>query len=436
MNAKRTFALTLLALISVAAIASFAANPAPPAARTGAKNPVDDLARLYRDGRYFELRDAVARMDDDPSPALDFYRGAVDISFNRLEPAIAHLRGYLGIASGNSAAPLARAARLLLADAYCRAGQYRSSAETVRIILDRYGATLKAQEKKTLANQMVLWSALAGVPPQTVEVLGNSVIRMNNRRVPVAVMGRTVFLGYDTGSSFSILVRSAADELGLTPVGPDVLVQSATGRMVEARAAVASEIRLGETVIRNAVFLVFPDDFFPPRRFGDEDGRHGLLGAPVLSALREFTETADGRLLIPASPRPRTVQNMCFSGFTPIVEVIHRQVALPFVLDTGSAQTFLHPPFFRRYRGEIKGRSKGRASVLAGVGDTKLVQARVLDELDTTVGGMGLAFKRVLVHEQVTNSFTRLFFGTLGRDVLMQCERMTLNFDSMSFVLE
>ncbi len=436
MNAKTPFAFAFLVLIAAAAIALPAAGPAPPAARKGGLNPLDDLARLCRDGRYFELRDAVARLDADPSPALDFYRGAVDVSFNRLEPAVAHLLGYLGGAPGRSSPPLARAARLLLADAYRRLGRYRDSAEMMRTILDRNGSSLNSGERLSLRNQLQLWSALSEVPPQTVEIRGDSDVPMSGRHIPVNAMGRTLSLGYDTGSSLSVLFRSAADDLGLPLFEPAFRIQSVTGKWIEARAAVVPELRFGEVTVRNAVFLVFPDSFFAPGRFYEGMTRHGLLGAPVMVALREFTETRDGRLLVPASPRTGpVVENMCFFGFTPVVEVLYRGAGLPFIFDSGSAETFLHPPFFRRFRGEINNRSKGKTIVLAGVGDRKIVRARVVDELDFEAGGLSLSLKRVSVHEQVTNNCSGLFFGTLGLDLLGQCERITLNFESMSCIL-
>jgi hypothetical protein len=171
-------------------------------------------------------------------------------------------------------------------------------------------------------------------------------------------------------------------------------------------------------------------------KFSEKADRHGLIGAPVLAALKEITETRDGLLLIPASPRPRPVQNMCFFGFTPVAEVTHREARLPFILDTGSWTTFLNPPFFRRYRGEIKARSRLRKVTIGGVGDARTVRIYLLDEFDFKAGGRDLALSEVLVHTQVTHLSSRLFFGTLGLDFLAQCARMTLNFESMSFVLE
>jgi hypothetical protein len=53
------------------------------------------LGRLYKDHRYFELRDAVVATKDAPETEMEFYQGAVDAVFNRLESAINHLRIYL-----------------------------------------------------------------------------------------------------------------------------------------------------------------------------------------------------------------------------------------------------------------------------------------------------------------------------------------------------
>jgi len=49
---------------------------------------------------------------------------------------------------------------------------------------------------------------------------------------------------------------------------------------------------------------------------------------------------------------------MCFFGTKPITEVVHRGARLQFFVDTGGQRTFLYPPFFRRYREEIRSLTK------------------------------------------------------------------------------
>jgi hypothetical protein len=433
---KRTSAVSTLILGVAALVVIFGAGAAVLPDRATVADPLDRLARLYQDCRYFELRDALAETKGNPAPALDFFRGATANAFNRLDESIALLRRYLDGDSSRSVEPLAQEAWLLLADSYRRSGQYRKSAEAQRAILDRYGTALEASDKENCENQETVWSALGEVPPPTVEISGDSVIRMENRHFPVRVKDRIYYFAHDTGSSLSVLYRSAAEELGLALSGQGIKFQSAAGKWIEAPMAVVPEMRLGEVVIRNALFLVVPDGFFPAWRVRAGVERRGLIGAPILAALKEFTETRDGVLLIPASPQPRPVQNMCFFGFMPIVELIHRGARLSFCLDTGSAETFLYPSFFRRYRGEIESRSQPRPFLVGGVGDEAAVKIRVLDEFAFKAGGLDAAFRRVAVHTQVTHLNTGLFFGTLGLDLLTQCRRMTLNFESMSFVLE
>ena len=404
--------------------------------RRKVSDPIEPLVRLYKDCRYFELRDAIAELKTNTSMDVEFFRGAVANAFNRLDLAVAYLLRYLDGASADSPTPLIKEAWVLLADSYRRSGQYRKSAEAQRMILERFGAGLGAAEKVNRENQVAIWSALADVPPQTVEIFGDSAIPMEKRLLPISVKDRVIYVAYDTGANLSVLYKSAADELGLALYGSDIKIQSGTGKWIDSQMTVVPEIRLGEAVVRNAVFLVLPDDFFPPRWVRPGIERRGLLGAPILAALKEFTETRDGLLLIPAAPRPRPEQNMCFFGFMPVVEILHRGSRFSFCLDTGSSQTFLHPPFFRRYRGEIRARSRPWTTRVGGVGDERPVTIHVLDEFGFKAGGLAISLKRVGVHTQVTHSSTELFFGTLGLDILSRCSRMTLNFESMTFILE
>ena len=438
------FRALVLCLIAASLPAAFGAGaPAGPSARISggreqeAGPSLSLLEQLYKENRCFELRDAVASLKAAPGSDEEFYLGAVDNVFNRLDSAIARLQSYLdaGRAAGRDR-PLDKQAWILLADSYRRSGRYKRSAEVQWLILERFGSGLDAAEKTNRQSQSVLWSAVADVPPQTIELQGESVIAMENRTFPVRIKDRDFFFSYDTGASLSVLYQSAAEELGLPLLGEGIKIESGTGRWIGARLAVAPELRLGRAVVRNAVFLVLPDDFFPVRQVRPGVVRRGLIGAPVLVALKEFTETRDGRLIIPASPRPRPVQNMFFYGTKPITEPVYQGARLRFFVDTGSSETFLYPPFFRRYRDEIQSRSTLRESKMGGVGGERTVPMHILDEFAFQAGGRRLSLKKIVVHTQATHSITETFDGTLGRDVLIPCSRMTFNFESMSFILE
>jgi hypothetical protein len=419
-----------------AAAVAFALMGALAAGSGRPKTDLQRLARLYEGSRYFELRDALAALRDDPSPDLEFFRGTVDQVFNRLGPAVSRLRRFLTASENGPARMLTKEAWVLLADAYRRLGRYRQAAAAFRTVLERYGPVLDDDERAGLEDQASLWSSLAGVPPQSVEIAADTAIRMTNRHLPVLVGGRPFLAGYDTGANLSVLYESMAGELGIPLLGPAIKVQTGTGGWVEGRAAVVPEMRLGSIVIRHIVVLVLPDRFFPSAKARYGVDRRGLLGAPVLEALGEFTETDDGEFLVPARPRPRPAENMCFSGFMPVVEAVHRGNRISLCLDTGATTTVLYLPFYNRHRGEINARSKQRETTVGGVGPSRRVTVRVLDEFDFRAGGKDLALKKVMVQTEETHADTRYFHGTLGLDLLSSCSRMTLNFISMSFLLE
>jgi hypothetical protein len=419
-----------------AAAAVFALLGALAGASVRPKTDLERLARLYEDSRYFELRDALAPLKDDPSPDLEFFRGAVDQVFNRLGPAVSCLQRFLAAAENGPARMLTKEAWALLGDAYRRLGRYRQAAAAFRTVLDRFGPVLDDDERANFEDQATLWASLAGVPPQSVEIAEDTAIRMTRRHIPVRVGRRQFLVGYDTGANLSVLYESMAGELGIPLHGPAIKVQTGTGRWVEGRAGVLPELRLGSILIRHMVVLVLPDRLFPPAKDRSGVDRRGLLGAPVLEAFGEFTETADGEFLVPARPHPRPTENMCFSGFMPVVEAVHRGNRIRLCLDTGATTTVLYLPFYNRHRGEINARSRPRETTVGGVGASRTVTVRILDEFDFRAGGKDLALRRVMVQTEETHLDTRYFHGTLGVDLLSHCSRMTLNFVSMSFVLE
>ena len=425
---KRALTLCVCAVWAAAALAL--------PARRGPDNPLVRLARLYEDQRFFELRDAVARMADNRQTEMAFFRGAVDVAFNRLGPAVAALTDYLADTAGLPPGGLTREARALLAEAYRRQGRYRDAAEAYQVILRRFGAELGPGTKARFEDQYSLWSALADVPPQTVDLGNGALIRMINRHFPARIGGREFFAGTDTGSNISVLYESLASDLGVPLLGGDIKAQTVTGKAIVGRAGLVREMRIGPIVIRNVVVLVLPDNLFQTARSRLGVDRRALLGTPVLEALKELTETRDGDLIIPARPGRRASENMCFVGSMPVVEVVHRGARLSLCLDTGSPLTYLYPPFFRRYRGEIQVRSRKRVSLLHGVGNKRSVDIRILDHFSFETDGVSVNMNRIPVQTEVTHADSRHFFGTLGTDILRQCRRMTFNFESMSFILE
>jgi hypothetical protein len=427
---------SLKKILATVLILSFAAGGLFVSSRQKNADPRERLLQLYKAHRYFELHDALAEKKNDASPELDFFRAVAANTCNRLNEAIVGLLSYLQGGPTDTPRPLAKDAWINLADTYCRSGQYRKAGEAYRLILERFGAELDAAQKSNYENQAILWPALAGVPPQSVDVFKDSAIPMEKRSFPIRIKDKVIYVWYDTGASLSVLTESAAQDLGLALLGSGLKIQSATGKWIDSRVAVVSELRLGEAVVRNAVFLVLRDELLPVRQVRPGVERRGLIGMPILTALKEFIETKEGRLLIPAAPRPRSSRNMLFFGFKPIVEVLHRGDRLSLCVDIGSSATFLYPPFFRRYREDIESHSKLRNITMGTLGGSRTVAAHILDEFAFRLADRNVSLPKIIVHTEETHRESAYFDGVLGRDVLARCSRMIFNFESMSFILE
>ena len=71
-----------------------------------------------------------------------------------------------------------------------------------------------------------------------------------------------------------------------------------------------------------------------------------------------------------------------------------------------------------------------------GAGDARTVMMHVMDEFAFQASGRDIVLRKIEVHTEVTHSYSAIFHGKIGLDVLKQCSQMTFNFESMSFILE
>lgn len=399
--------------------------------------PDPHLKSLYDGKQYFDLRDALLTSGADRSTELLFYRGVVSNKFNRPQESIAQLRSYLREAGESADAGVAKECYELLAANYVKTYQYRRAAEAYRTLLTKFGNRLDAKETADAENSAKLWGALGHVPRQTVTFKGDTRIQAapvgKSQKFPVEANGRKVSIVVDTGANLSTAAASFAGKLGLRIIDATIEVGSITGNKVKARLGVAPKMKIGNATVRHAVFLVMDDKDLS---FPDGFRIDGLIGFPVVSALREVTFGRGGEVVIPARPRGRGEQNMCLEHLTPVVAATHRGRRLAFTFDTGANTTLLYPPFYRAYEDEIKAKYSPQADRIAGAGGFKELTAYRLPEFALTVSGREARLARVKLLAEPTIDKSRYFYGNIGQDGIGQFERMTINFETMSVVFE
>jgi predicted aspartyl protease len=323
----------------------------------------------------------------------------------------------------------------MLADNYLKTYQYQKAAEAYTVALNKFAHKLDAERKSDFENSQRLCRALSKVPPQTVVFTGNSVIKKNQGgRYPLEINGQKISLGFDTGANLSVITSSLAKKLALRQINALIDVVAVAGNKVKAKLAVAREIKIGNAIIHNVVFLVFEDkDLYISEANFQIDG---LVGFPVVEALREITFVRDGEIHIPAASAQGGEQNMCLDGLSPLIAGWFEGKRLIFALDTGASGSTLYPPFYHEYEDVIKAQYEKHIERVRGVGGYKEIKSYLAKNIVMRFSGRSARFAQIPILTEHTTGNSRHFYGNLGQDLIKQFEKMTLNFEMMSIVFE
>ncbi len=399
-----------------------------------AQTAFPELQKLYAQKRYFELRQEIGRFDHTHSPELHFFQGAIDNIFNRLPSSISQLLAYLEAAGDSVPVERIRECLELLADSYRKSFQYSEAADMNEKILILFREVLKPEEREDITNEFRLWNALKDVAPQTVEFDGSTHIQLEGSHVPLRINGNSLALTYDTGADLSVLIHSLAQKFGLDMVDVPIQVGTITGEKIEAKVGVASEVKIGNMTIHRALFLVMKDeDFYIPEA---KLQIKGVIGFPVLAAMREMTITRSHDLIIPSTPLSSGEPNLALEGFKPLIEGYYQGHRLAFVLDTGANRSDLWPPFLKAFGDEVRKAAPLQTEKFRGAGSQREVKAYILRNMPLSVSGREAVFRRIPVFTEYTTENSHFFYGNLGQDLVRQFQRMTINFEYMRITFE
>jgi len=375
-----------------------------------------DLNSLYRQHRWFELRNAISESDASP-----FYRGAVECAFGELLKCEADLHE---VAKSHSTTADRIAAHRILISAFFREGKYKAalSEADALLALDPDDADIKSDHP--------LLQILGEFSDQQAESHGNSVLKIDEHGLPVVINGKSATYWFDTGANLSVLSESEARRLNLVPRSVQTTVGVMTGAKVGFRIALAESLQIGNSTLKNVVFLVFPDEQQPFSSLPQES--RGLLGMPVLLVLGQISFGSDRQFEIISKENGNSLvrPNLCFDGKTPLALVEYKNRQLTFTLDTGASSTDLYPPFAIAFP-EVLRRGQTRVSKMEGVGSTQNLESAVLPSVKLKVDHFPLVLRPATVLLKENGESSRFFHGNLGIDLLMQPRKVVLDFRTM-----
>jgi len=394
------------------------------------------LESLYRNRQYFDLRDELVKYPRDNSPELLFYRGVAANRFNRLAESIEFLQKYLE--SSDAKNPVD--AYETLADSYAKNYEYGKSADVYKILLERFKDRLDAEKIADYENSFGLWSAIRDVPPQKIELGGDLQIqgtrdKANLLNLPVQINEQKMDFVFDTGANLSVVTASTAQKAGLKIIESSVSVGSSTDAKVKSKLAVAPVLKIGNSTVHNAVFLVLEDKslFFPQVDYQI----NGIIGFPVMESFGNVTITQKNEISVKAKPIQQNFEpNLCLDGFDLLAAAYFGNRRMTFVFDTGAVTSTFYPLFFKAEKQKILKFSKLQKMKIGGAGGTKDVNAYSFRNLDLTIAGKKARIARAKIIVEPVNDEGKYFYGNLGQDLIKQFARMTLDFKSMRIIFE
>jgi len=166
-------------------------------------------------------------------------------------------------------------------------------------------------------------------------------------------------------------------------------------------------------------------------------GRQGILGLPVILALRHFQWSPADRTftVLPPQTEPRNLApNLAFESTSIFTQIGFHGKALNFSLDTGAQRTELYPAFARDFP-DVKASGTPEARKLIGVGGSAKIESVLVPALSFIVGGREVQLTPAHILLKDNNSNSNWFAGNLGMDLLNQAHTVEIDFDSMAIQL-
>lgn len=387
----------------------------PLAAQTTAQ-----LRQMLDANQAFALRDAVEH-----GHASAFYRGAVEESLNRTGAARRDLKKAI---KADPHSHEVFEAHEMLANMSFLNGRYREA------LAELEAAHGLRPDSADVNNFLPLLHAIAAWPDMQVVERRASRFRMKTTRdLPVAINGKEVVYGFDTGAALSVMGMADARMLGLAVRHVDMQLSEASGKPVPGvDVALVPDMRIAGLHLRNVPFFVMEDTGEPFTKMAV--GTRGLIGLPVLLAMQAVHWDSKGWFAFGGDARSEqpAEQNLLFHGSTAIVQLTVKGKPLIFSLDTGAVDTDLNESFGKAFP-ELLAAGKKETRPIEGLGGSVRYDSVLLEPVTFAVGGRDVTLKAP--HVFPAHSLGS-FDGNLGHDILDQANSVTIDFRRMALQLQ
>jgi hypothetical protein len=285
-------------------------------------------------------------------------------------------------------------------------------------------------------NMRPLFASFSSNGDQTlVERNISSVMMQRGTHLPFAINGKEGAYAFDTGANFSVMSDSEAARLGLEVQQVGTHIGDSSGGNIGLRVAVAKDFVIGGLHLRNVAFAVLPDSQEPFKEL--PVGNRGLIGIPVLLAMKSFQWEPSGAFTLGRTTKRRDIasSNLCFDESFPVTQAWFQGQPLELTVDSGAQRTVLGPPFAKDFAFLLKSSGENETHKLTGVAGSSSYDSVLLPSLTMKVGGRDVTLSPAHVLTKISSDTSSWAAGNLGIDLLNQAHVIFFDFNAMTMKL-
>ena len=395
----------------------------------------EDVYQLIDQNNFFKAKDVYSTAKNNFSPIHQkFIEAFLDHAFGRHTESnekIAELHSQLAQFPDSLQIALCG----IKADNHFNLYEYREGKTATEFVLENYGNTLSEEEKDELRNGLAIFTALENQPKQTVTINGYNKLKLKKNKtglksLTVAIDNDSLDFFLDTGANGSAIVRSVAEKYKMDIIPVSIEVGTSTTIKPLAQIAVCPEFHIGDIKIQNTIFFVLEDKDLSISKLFFKYKVLGVIGYPIMAALKEVQITKDGYFIVPEEETVYADSNMATC-----VSTIISIEGNPYMLDTGAHETTFFKPYYLTNRDEIEKRYKIKTIRYAGAGGIVKEKGWYVIDAKLNVHDKDIILKKVDLSKEEFQDFKGLW-GAIGLDVVEQFEKMILNFNQMFIKFE
>lgn len=307
---------------------------------------------------------------------------------------------------------------------------YLNSAKLLR----QYKKELPEDDAEDIANSLIIWKSLQAIPPQRTQTSKD--IRIHYKRDAASLITLPVYFDnysddyvFDTGANLSVITESNARKANLERMADTFLVTAITGIKVKARVGVARAFKIGDIIVHNAVFMIFPDSTLSFA--GGQYKIKGIIGFPIIEQMKEIRISQKGYIDVPLKPGHLSSGNFGLDELTPVVNIGYKNTMHPFTFDTGAQTTFINEPFYTAYKADIESAGTAQDMEVGGAGGSISVKGYKVPQLVLSLNGKTAILRNSSIKTSSNGENDKYYYGNLGQDVFSQYDELLINFKDM-----